>query len=124
MAYTKQVSNFITNLLISAGLSSVMGSSYALDLTGAVQFAVTIECSCPLKASGPITCNIWTSVDNSNYDTVAYATFNMNMLSAGGTHRFTTPIMPDAKYFKTTVTNSMTSGLTANYISVISTVQQ
>ena len=123
MVYTKQVSNFITNLLISAGLSSVMGSSYALDLTTAIQCAVTFQCSGPLKASGPITCNIWTSVDDSNYDTVAYATFNMNMLSAGGDHRFTVPIMPDAKYFKATVTNSMTSGLTAGLISVISTVQ-
>jgi len=121
--YTKQVSNFITDLLISAGLSSVMGSSYALDLTTAIQFAVTMQCSGPANASGPITCNIWTSVDNSNYDTVAYATFNMSMLSAGGAHRFTVPIMPDAKYFKTTVTNSMTSGLTAGLISVTSTVQ-
>jgi len=123
MVFTKQVSNFITNLLISAGLSSVMASSYALDLTTAVQFAITIQCSGPVKASGPITCNIWTSVDNSNYDTATYATFNMNMLSAGGDHRFTVPIMPDAKYFKTTVTNSMTSGMTAELVSVISTVQ-
>ena len=124
MTYTKQVSNFITNLLISAGQSSILGSSYSLDLTGAVQFAVTMQCSGPAKASGTLTCNIFTSVDNSTYDTTAYAKFNLTMLSAGGDHRFTVPLMPDAKYYKATITNNLTSGYNPDLISVISTVQQ
>jgi hypothetical protein len=120
MALTKTASTSTNNQTVAANSEYAVASASAVDLSEALQAEVTCEVTYHASATAGATIRVYTSRDNTNWDTNPAEEIDMPF-TAGATVRFSAAIQAAAKYVKATIKNldaaqALTAGST--YVTV------
>ena len=103
-ATKRDIETILTDASLAGGATTTMAACTALSLVGCNRLALTVRASYHADSTSGLTVYIYTSTDNSVWDTDELTSFEPSF-TAGGTVQKTVFIDPDAKYMKVRITN-------------------
>jgi hypothetical protein len=104
MVLAKSVTTSMSNQTVQENSEYAVASATAVDLSTALQAEVTAEVTYNASATLGATIRVYTSRDNTNWDTYPAEEIDMPF-TAGATVRYSSQISAAAKYVKATVKN-------------------
>ena len=103
-ATKRDIETILTDASLAGGATTTMAECIALSLVGCNRLALTVRCTYHASSTSGITVYIYTSTDNSVWDTDELTSFEPSF-TANTTVQKTVFIDPDAKYMKVRITN-------------------